>query len=246
MAASRARRMIAMWARRSQRSSKTVNAAAAAQARRALTQLHRALSDLPAPWSVLCSRRPSGDGPPWVKYLAIHPGKGIALVDVIPARPDRAIAPLVEFLIGTGLAAFADGDPPIVALAVDLDDVSNVGVQLIEAFADFPPCGIRNPNWPEALVDLLMMTPGLLLARLGHAAEDAARRTRVASPPAMPDWIETEPAATAPLRPRESMGIGKRRIAARIAAAFAALIAAPRWMVARSAAVARRAGHAAS
>ncbi|MGH7170531.1 MAG: hypothetical protein ACRELG_09670, partial [Gemmataceae bacterium] len=45
--------------------------------------LHDALAALPEPWTVLANRRRSGaEGPPWVRYVVLHPAKGIALVDV--------------------------------------------------------------------------------------------------------------------------------------------------------------------
>jgi hypothetical protein len=48
-------------------------------------------------------------------FIGLHPAKGIALVDLFPARPQIAIAPLDEFLARTGFAAFSRGDLPIVA-----------------------------------------------------------------------------------------------------------------------------------
>ncbi len=148
------------------------------QNRRALVRLRRALSGLPAPWIVIGSRRASDDGPPWVRFLALHPEKGIALLDVAPARPDLAIAPLEEFLARTGLSAFADGDPPIVAVALDLSDLSAIDNRLAEAFADQATCKIENADWPEALAELLMTTPDLVLARLGHPPHGIASPSR--------------------------------------------------------------------
>lgn len=148
--------------------------------RAALDRLGAALADLPAPWTVLASRRPSGeDGPPWVKYIAFHPRKGIALIDLVPAEPDTAVAPLEEFLARTGFAAFSRGDPPIIAVALAEEDFPTLADCLESVFAAAPRCSIKNANWPEAVTELLMGTPDLLLTRLESG-------TKAASAPAAP------------------------------------------------------------
>ncbi len=147
---------------------------------------------LPAPWRVLRNRRARAtDGPPWVKYIALHPEKGIALVDALPANPETAVAPLAEFLIGTGFAAFSHGDPPIVALALAERDIASIGGHLTDAFAGGPPCGIKNTNWTEAVIDLLMSTPELLLTPIKNTS-DTPRRTE-AAPVKQASHVGSEP-----------------------------------------------------
>lgn len=183
-------------------------------------RLDTALAALPAPWKVLRNRRTSAlDGPPWVKYLIFHPEKGIALLDLLPAKPEAAIAPLDEFLAQTGFAAFSHGDPPIVALALTERDIPNAADALAEAFAAAPRCGITNMNWVDAIADLLMSTEGLLLAPLEPAAArrsegwrasarpERAEAAATSTPPAPPPSVQPERnphQATAPDRPSAS------------------------------------------
>jgi hypothetical protein len=145
---------------------------------RTVNKLAAALAGLPAPWRVLRNRRASAaDGPPWVKYIALHPEKGIALLDLLPANPHAAVAPLDEFLARTGFVAFSDGDPPIVALAVGERDIAAVGDHLADTFADAPRCGIKNANWTDAVVELLMSTSGLFLTPVERASDAPKRNT---------------------------------------------------------------------
>ncbi len=132
----------------------------------ALRRLQAALAELPADWLVLLNQRASPlEGPPWVRFMALHPRQGIALIDLAPANPDVAIAPLSEFLARS--EAFLEGTPPIAAVALTDDDIDAIGKRLTAAFSSMPPCGITKANWTEAVAELLMSTPGLLLARLG-------------------------------------------------------------------------------
>ena len=145
---------------------------------RTVNKLAAALAGLPAPWRVLRNRRASAaDGPPWVKYIALHPEKGIALLDLLPANPHAAVAPLDEFLARTGFAAFSHGDPPIVAVALAERDIVAVGDHLADAFAGAPRCGIKNGNWAEAVVELLMSTSGLFLTPVETASGVPKRDT---------------------------------------------------------------------
>jgi hypothetical protein len=147
---------------------------AAVPSGRALRKLDAALTGLPTPWRVLRNRRArAADGPPWTKYMALHPAKGIALIDLFPANPHAAIAPLDEFLARTGFLAFSRGDPPIVAIALTERDVGDFANCLSNGFATAQPCGIQNPNWADAVVDLLVSTPGLLLTPLDRKSNRA-------------------------------------------------------------------------
>lgn len=145
---------------------------------RSFDRLTTALIALPAPWRVLRNRRATAaDGPPWVKYIALHPDKGIALVDLVPADPSTAIGPLDEFLARTGFTAFSQGDPPIIAVSLTEREIPELATRIDDAFAQAPECGIRNIDWTEAVIALLDSTPGLLLTKLERPA-DAPRRLR--------------------------------------------------------------------
>ena len=138
---------------------------------RLVERLRVALAALTGPWVVLASRRMSGaDGPPWVRYIVLHPGKGIALVDTDDAAP--AIAPLDDFLWHTGFAALQGGALCIVAVTITAETSSAVVDQIDAAFGG-SPCGLANPNWCEAVVDLLLATPDLMLMRLRTSAPAA-------------------------------------------------------------------------
>lgn len=135
-------------------------------------QLRTALAALAEPWIVLATRRASGaDGPPWVRYVVLHPDKGIALVDPGDAAP--AIAPLDDFLWHTGFAALQDDALCIVAVTITAKTSETVADQINAAFGA-SPCGLANPNWCEAIVDLLLATPDLMLARLRPSGPAAA------------------------------------------------------------------------
>jgi hypothetical protein len=168
---------------------------------RTVNKLAAALAGLPAPWRVLRNRRASAaDGPPWVKYVALHPEKGIALLDLLPANPHAAVAPLDEFLARTGFAAFSHGDPPIVALALAERDIAAVNDHLADAFADAPRCGIKNANWTEAVVELLMSTSGLFLTPVERAS-DAPKRDSASAVAAQKATASEQPAKPAPSPP---------------------------------------------
>ncbi|MGH7015004.1 MAG: hypothetical protein ACREEL_12770 [Stellaceae bacterium] len=134
-------------------------------------RLRGRLAALPEPWVVLANRRASGaDGPPWVRYVVLHPGKGIVLVDTDRAEP--AVAPLEDFLWHTGFAALQGGALPIVAVTVAAD-ASDVVTERIEAAFAGSQCGLANAGWCEAVVDLLLAMPDLMLARLRRAVPAA-------------------------------------------------------------------------
>ena len=82
--------------------------------RRALNALGTVLGTLPAPWRVLRDASPSGEGAGLgVRFMALHPNFGIALVDLAPARPKAALAPLRALLTRGNGAIFTTREPPI-------------------------------------------------------------------------------------------------------------------------------------
>lgn len=165
--------------------------------------LREALAALAEPWIVLASRRASGaDGPPWVRYVVLHPDKGIALVDTEDAGP--AVAPLDDFLWHTGFAALQDDELCIVA--VTIAETSVVVADKIDAAFGGSPHGLANPNWCEAVIDLLLATPDLMLTRLRPSAPPA-----VAAPPV--SWHGDE-ARQSPSETALSVPVGERWLAA--------------------------------
>lgn len=167
--------------------------------RRVAAQLRVALAALPAPWIVLANRRASGaDGPPWVRFLALHPAKGIALVDTSAA--EAAKAPLEDFLARTGFPALQPGALPIVPVAVGPDEIAAVPDILESAFAQGQPA-IGNPNWCDAVVELLRTAPDLMLSPLRRSARQPVAAAAHAEPSFRPAPQPTQPARDEPPRP---------------------------------------------
>lgn len=172
----------------------------------AMSWLYNAIEALPEPWVSLAStRQASADGPPWVRYIVLHPDKGIALVDTDDAAP--AIAPLDDFLWHTGFAAL-QGDALCIVGVTITAETSGAVVDQIDAAFGGSPCGLTNPNWCEAVVDLLLATPDLMLIRLqpsapaAFAAPAASRRNGAVRQPQAELPPPMEPSA--PLRERWS------------------------------------------
>lgn len=134
-----------------------------------------ALAALPAPWVVLANRCASGaDAPPWARFIALHPGKGIALVDI--DSPDAAVAPLEDFLSRAGLSSLRDGAPPIAPVALRGGEADAIADRLDAALA--PMHGeFGNPSWSKSAVELLLTAPDLALTRIRRVAPatDATR-----------------------------------------------------------------------
>ncbi|HKR20666.1 MAG TPA: hypothetical protein VJS41_11060 [Stellaceae bacterium] len=166
--------------------------------RRVVAQLHEALATLPAPWIVLANRRASGaDGPPWVRFLALHPAKGIALVDTTAA--EAAKAPLEDFLARTGFPALQPGALPIVPVAIGPDEVTAVAEILERVFVQGQPA-IGNPNWCDAVVELLLAVPDLMLSPLHRGVRQPV--ARAPQPQAEPSFRPSpQPARAEPSRP---------------------------------------------
>lgn len=122
------------------------------------------LATLPEPWIVLRDfRPPETDGPPWVRFMALHPEKGIALVDIAPRRPEIATTPLAKFLSRANISALTAALPPILPVTIDAAEIPSAGNYLGAAFAGAPPPEIENPAWTAAVADALIATRGLSL-----------------------------------------------------------------------------------
>lgn len=181
--------------------------------RRAVAGLRGALAALTEPWVVLANRRASGaDGPPWVRYVVLHPAKGIALVDLDPA--EAAVAPLEDFLWHTGFAALQGDALPIVAVTVPPDATDTASDRIEAAFAG-SQCRIANPIWCEAVVDLLLAMPDLQLGRLPRAIAEPVpeRRIAAAAPEALTPSLVDRPSRPPPERPSSRVGYWQPRIA---------------------------------
>ncbi|HUN47502.1 MAG TPA: hypothetical protein VMU85_13320 [Stellaceae bacterium] len=174
------------------------------------TGLGAALAALPPPWAVF--RR--GGISPFDStgkeiygglYIALHPERGIALVDVAPARPDRAVPRLAGLLRQAGLQEFADAQPPIIALVIGRNELRQAALRLGKAFETAPI--IRNHGWTRtAITALLAQFPDLQqVQRAGEApvgetaleADAATAAAAEAAPPPAAGAVESASAPTA-------------------------------------------------
>jgi hypothetical protein len=121
----------------------------------AAARLEATLASLPDDWTLLPQRRIGGVDGPEVGCVLIHPAIGIALVDLLPRRPDQGLARLREVLAAEHVVG--EGDAlPIVAAALDPDDIPAVGERLAAAFQAEPACDMTDQAWPGRVVDLLL------------------------------------------------------------------------------------------
>lgn len=88
-------------------------------------------------------------------YIALHPEKGVALVDSTPAQPELAIPRLRTLFRQTGLAVFAGDEPPIVAVTLTRGETQALARRLADAFAAAPGCRIASAAWTEAAAEAL-------------------------------------------------------------------------------------------
>jgi hypothetical protein len=166
---------------------------------RTLIALGAALAALPEPWRVLRDGgAPTDGGGLGASFVALHPERGIALVDLAPARPRTAVTPLRGALVKTGKPIFTAREPPIVAVLLSRDEIPNAVARVTEAFAELSPCRIRDDAWTEAASAALGAEyPGLTpVSRASRKISAAAEERRDA--PAKPPPPRAEPGAARP------------------------------------------------
>jgi hypothetical protein len=180
--------------------------------RRALNALGTVLGTLPPPWRVLRDASPSGEGAGLgVRFVALHPNLGIALVDLAPARPKAALAPLRSLLARGNGAIFTTREPPIASVLLARDELPLAAARVEASLAELPPSGIANPAWPEIAIALvtasyphMMPTDGgrRAIASSGYAAQsNAAQRAPEAPVEAPPPPRQEPPRRAAPVAP---------------------------------------------
>jgi hypothetical protein len=176
--------------------------------RRALNALGTVLGTLPPPWRMLRDASPSGEGAGLgVRFVAIHPNLGIALVDLAPARPKAALAPLRSLLTRGNGTIFTGREPPIATVLLARDEIPLAAARVEATLAELPPSGIANPAWPEIAIALvtasyphMMPTDGgrRAIAASGYGSQpNAAQRTPEAPAEAPPPRQETARSAAA-------------------------------------------------
>jgi hypothetical protein len=118
-------------------------------------RLEATLASLPDDWTLLPGRRIGGADGPRIGFTLIHPAIGIALVDLLPARPDDGVARLRDLLDAEHVTGERDV-LPTVAVALDPDDIPAVGERLAAAFDAAPDCDMLDGAWPARVTDLLL------------------------------------------------------------------------------------------
>jgi hypothetical protein len=190
--------------------------------RRALNALGTVLGTLPPPWRMLRDASPSGEGAGLgVRFVAIHPNLGIALVDLAPARPKAALAPLRSLLTRGNGTIFTGREPPIATVLLARDEIPLAAARVEATLAELPPSGIANPAWPEIAIALvtasyphMMPTDGgrRAIAASGYGSQpNAAQRTPEAPAEAPPPRQETARSAAASTQGRPAQHPKHRR-----------------------------------
>lgn len=152
---------------------------------RTLVALGAALGTLPAPWRVLRDNGSPADGSSLgASFIALHPQRGIALIDLAPARPRAAVGPLRMLLSRTGKPIFTAREPPIVPILLAREEIAQAATRVEAAFAELAPCAIRDPAWPQAAIAAItnasiLVTPVEHARRAGDAAERREPEIRI-------------------------------------------------------------------
>jgi hypothetical protein len=122
--------------------------------------LATALAGLRPPWSVyrhhqLSAFEAGRDGGYGGLYIVLHPGKGIALVDLELAAPFSALLRLRRLLQATQFEPFLRDQPPIVALALNRGDLRNLERRLADALACAGACHIAEADWTGTAISAI-------------------------------------------------------------------------------------------
>jgi hypothetical protein len=133
-----------------------------------LMALISTLATLPDEWALLCARRIGDDGRHTVDAVLVHARIGIALIDLAPGDPGGAVGALDEYLANEGFADYFPGELPIVALSVALDDIVAIGDCLAAAFDAGPRLSIDDPDWADAMIELLLVDGEMAVAEPVH------------------------------------------------------------------------------
>ena len=174
----------------------------------ALDELGTALLALRAPWTVLRDAEAAEGGNDFgASFVALHPEKGIALVDLAPARSNANIPWLRILLIHAGGGVFTLREPPIVAVRLSPEEIPKASTRIEAAFAEMPPCEIVEGDWPIQAIaalaagnmNLMPLTPrGRSNFKPKRAStSDALKPANARSRAAEQKWSEGPPALSA-------------------------------------------------
>src|SRR5690349_19034593 len=122
--------------------------------------LETALSGLDLDWTVLGGLE-FGSPPDevGVDFLALHPRKGVAIIDAAPGGDPTASEPFAALLRSQGFSRRFNGHLPIVHLRLDAAAAAQLPQRLDGAFDGSAPLGVRDPTWVDALASVLAEAP---------------------------------------------------------------------------------------
>jgi len=127
------------------------------------------LSTLPDPWTLLRDRCIGATGPT-IDVVLVHPEIGVALIDEAPRDPAADVAVLRDLL---GRQRFADsfpGELPIISFSVAFEQLVAIEQQLAEAFDAAPRLSIKNADWADAVIEVLLLPSDFVMAPTGAGA----------------------------------------------------------------------------
>ena len=185
----------------------------------ALPKLESMLAKLDKPWTVLHAKEAGSSvrSPGGLAFIGLHPEKGIALIDVEPARPSHAVAGLRVALLRAQNAGFTVREPPIVPVVLSRGEIPNFMARIEAAFAEMPRCAIQNRDWPELAVDCLT-AENAQLVRLERRPK-AAPSAPAPSKPEAAKRAEAPPITVERDAPERGKGSGNSQQEAHAAAA---------------------------
>jgi hypothetical protein len=113
-----------------------------------------------------------------------HPGFGLALLDVAPARTTDSVARLRLRLAAIGFGKTFPGRLPIIHRSLEAEDLWRLPLVLDHAFAAEPPLELQGRAWIEVVQQALLMPPGE--TRPAPDASNAAAPTEPVPPAEAP------------------------------------------------------------
>jgi hypothetical protein len=180
--------------------------------------LAETLAALPEEWTLLRARRigeAAADG------VLVHPGIGVALIDLAAEPPEAARRALGARLEGERFSQFFPGELPIVAVGVTAEELQSVGEKLQAAFEAAPRLEIADPDWADAVIELLLQPEDMAMAPVGTFAAAEPSIPAPKPPRADPlreERVPEEPPAEDPFQ--EMPPLGRRFYAAPLRAEF--------------------------
>src|SRR5258708_5268624 len=148
------------------------------------TALEVALARLDESWSILADLQIGPKDEIAAEYVALHPARGIALIDLASKTRDDPTDRLRRLLNRQNFAARFPGVLPVVRLVAEATDAAMIADRLEAAFAEAPAITIARSGWMNAASDIL-------IGRARGARLPARAMTE--PPPHLAQWHEKTP-----------------------------------------------------